>query len=748
MATLADSLVSSSARKLRIRKRPDLTARRQRYHGKTYWVVKDPVGLQYFRFQEEEYAILQMLDGQTSLDEVKDRFEDEFPPQKITLEELQQFLGMLHRSGLIIADVQGQGNQLLQRRGERRRKELLAALSNVLCIRFKGIDPERIFNKVYPGIRWFFTKTAMFACIALALSALMLVLVNYRMFVSRLPGFYQFFTPANAFWLLLILGSTKVMHEFGHGLSCKHFGGECHELGVMVLVLTPCLYCNVSDSWMLPNKWHRAAIGAAGMYVELVLASIATYVWWFTTPGLVNNLALNVMFVCSVSTVVFNANPLLRYDGYYILADVLEIPNLRQKATTILSQKAGTWFLGLEAQEDPFLPQKRQLAFALYSIAAAIYRWVVVFSILWFLYSLCKRYGLEVVGWILILASGFGLFIQPLYKLGKFFYVPGRLDKVKKPRMYISLAGLALIVGFVFFVPLPYRVLATVELQARDAESMYVDVPGVLEAVEIHAGQRVEKGDVLARLRNLDLEVSITKLDNARNEIGAQLAVLERERTDYQQARGQIPALREAFQARDRQWREKVEERDRLTLRARASGVVLPPPWTAKQPPNPDGLLPTWDGTPLERKNLGARLDDSVLFCQIGDPRKLEAILVIDQADIEFVQRGQRVEIKLDELPDERLVGEVAEVSQSDLKVSSRRMSAKSGGELATKTDPSGAERPLRPSYQARVPIDDPDGLLRLGLRGRGKIHMDRDQWRTLAQRGWRLLKSIYEFNL
>src|SRR5206468_11742270 len=144
-------------------------------------------------------------------------------------------------------------------------------------------------------------------------------------------------------WIYLggTLAITKVIHEFGHGLSCKHFGGECHEMGVMLLVMTPCLYCNVSDSWMLPNKWHRAAIGAAGMYIELVMASIATFLWWFSEPGLLNNVCLAVMFVCSVTTLVFNANPLMRYDGYYILADLLEIPNLRQKAGQVLSRTLG-----------------------------------------------------------------------------------------------------------------------------------------------------------------------------------------------------------------------------------------------------------------------------------------------------------------------------------------------------------------------------------------------------------------------
>src|SRR6476619_6510593 len=157
MATLAESLVSSSSRKLPIRKRLDLKARKQRYQGRLYWVVKDPVGLQYFRFEEEEYAILQMLDGESSLDDIAERFEREFPPQTIRTEELQQFIGMLHSSGLVITDAAGRGFQLKKRRDERKFKERMASLANILSLRFKGVDPERFFNWVYPYIRWFFS---------------------------------------------------------------------------------------------------------------------------------------------------------------------------------------------------------------------------------------------------------------------------------------------------------------------------------------------------------------------------------------------------------------------------------------------------------------------------------------------------------------------------------------------------------------------------------------------------------------
>src|SRR5918994_7226280 len=138
MPTLADSIVSSSSRKLAIRVRPDLKARRHRYQGRIYWVVKDPVGLQYYRFEEEEFAILQMLDGESSLDDIAEQFEAEFPPQTIRVEELQNFIGMLHRSGLVLSDAPGQGWQLKERRGEEKWKELLGALANVLAFRFRG----------------------------------------------------------------------------------------------------------------------------------------------------------------------------------------------------------------------------------------------------------------------------------------------------------------------------------------------------------------------------------------------------------------------------------------------------------------------------------------------------------------------------------------------------------------------------------------------------------------------------------
>ncbi len=316
----------------------------------------------------------------------------------------------------------------------------------------------------------------------------------------------------------------------------------------MMLVLTPCLYCNVSDSWMLPNKWKRAAIGAAGMYVELCIASIATYVWWFSEPGFVNEMALNVMFVCSVSTLIFNANPLLRYDGYYILSDLSEIPNLRQKATTILSRKLGAWCLGMEEPDDPFLPQRNQVFFALYSVASAVYSWFITFSILLFLQRVFEPYRLQVIGQIIGLAAIGGLVIRPLWKLGHFFWVPGRLEQVKKERFaHLGGGDRGGDLGVSCSCRCRTGFSARSTFEARDAKTVFVEVPGSLVEVKVHPGQAVKKGELLARLENMDLEARGRRLtQGAYDQLDAELKSLQRQSHGDPQASLEMAAHRGA----------------------------------------------------------------------------------------------------------------------------------------------------------------------------------------------------------
>jgi len=740
----ADAFRSSTTRPVGLKRRGDLVTTRQLYQGQAWWVVKDPIALSYFRFRPEEYALLEMLDGDVSLEQLKDRFEAKFPPRRIKLDELARFIATLHRSGLVIGDRPGQGPQLFERRRQRIWKQWQAWLANILSLRFRGIDPDRILARLDPWLGWLFDPPAIVAVLVFAASALLLVLVNFDVFRAKLPEFHQFFASGNWLYLAVALAITKILHEFGHGLSCKHYGGECHEMGMMLLVFTPCLYCDVSDSWMLPSKWKRAAIGAAGMYVEVLLASIATFLWWNSHGGIFNQLCLDVMFVSSVSTLLFNANPLLRYDGYYILSDLLEIPNLKQKSTAILGRIASRWCLGIKPPDDPFLPQRRLGLFALYSVASSLYGWFVSLSIFLFVWTVFKPYRLEVIGQVLGFMALWGLVVRPVQGIIKFLNIPGRRDEVKAVNLVVTAIVAAGIAAAIALIPLPQRVWCGAELRPRGEETVYVTEAGRLESLAVKAGAIVAAGDELARLSSIDLDLQITELEGKATDSRTRLASLQRERFTDPAAGLEIGTVEESLKSIEEQLEKKKKNRTELVLRAPRAGVVLPAP-SLKEQPEASGRLPPWSGNALDPKNVGATFTEGTVLCLVGEPEKFEAVMVVDQSEVEFVAKGQHVDLKLDAFPGQTFTGKVEELAESSLEMSSERMSVKAGGLVPTETDPSGRELPISTSYEAMMSLDDTEAVLTPGMRGTARIQVGS---RTVGQWLLRLIWQTFNFRM
>lgn len=712
-----------AAENLRVRLRPDLIIQPQFYEGMTHYVIKDPIALKYFRFKAEEYFLLQMLDGKHTLIDIKRAFEAKYRPQTISIEDLTRFAAQLHEAGIGLIDSPDQAKALIRRRRKRQWRKVLQAFASVLYIKVPLFDPERLLNWMLPYFRWLYSTWFNIFSVTMMLSAILLVISQWDTFVARLPDYESFFNWRTIVYFWCSLAIVKVIHEFGHGLTAKYFGGEVHEMGMLMLVLTPCLYCDVTDSWLLPNKWHRIWISAAGIYVECFLASIATFVWWNTEPGLLNSLCLATMFICSVNTILFNANPLLRYDGYYVMSDWLEIPNLRIKSTQFFTYLIQDKVLGLEVPVQSYLPKARRSLFVTYAVTSYLYRWVVIFSITLFLYGLLKPYKLGSISAMLAIASVVPMLIIPLYKSIKFIRTPGRMRKVKKARAASYAIGLVTVVALILMIPTPLRVQGTLVLMVAKPEKVYAEVPGRLTDLKVRDGEWVKAGTLIASLSNYEkmIERSDLQMQHDVNIVKASYY----SRSSDNASRGLSRVHMNMAHDLEPTLTKVNEQIAKLNLTAPRDGMVM--------------------GVP-HRETVGSWIQPDKPFCEVGDPRRLEAHLIMDQGDIDLVKVGRKSWVKIygeSELTWTRRVSEVATRNREEVPP---ELSNLAGGEIATKPDQkTGQIKPLSSVYEVIIPIDNDALTLHPGQRGFAKIDGGlKPLWWWL----WRTITKNFHFSL
>lgn len=717
---------------VKLKMRPDLTFDRQTYQGVEFWVVKEPLGQKFFQFPPSVFYLLKQLDGEQTIDGLQDKYHAEYAPKRITRQDLQQLLTRFHNDGLVTSDVAGQGSELMKRGEKNTRMERLQMMSNILAIRYRGFDPEGILNFLNRYLWWVFTFTCMCVVFFAAAVALLSVLINWSAFQAKLPGFEAFFDPKQWYLFVGVLAVTKMCHEFGHGLSCKRLGGECHEIGFMLLVLTPCLYCNVSDSWRLNNKWHRAAIGAAGMYVEIILATIATFMWWFVQPGLIQEICLKVMLVSSISTVLFNGNPLLRFDGYYILSDILEIPNLSQKSTKALTTLVGRNWLGLEIPDDHLMPTNRPWAFAMFTVASFCYRWVIMFSIIFFLMTWLEPYGLESLGVGIALFSLIGIVVMPGYKLYKYMSVPGRMHQVKKVRFFSILGIVALLLAIILLTPLPHYLRCSLIVVPDELETIYIQEQGILEECLVKPGEIVEKGQVLARLKNLDLALELAdaqgKLKSKQTQLQTSMAAGAMDNSG--QHLDALATLNSEIVELTQLVNSLGKRNESLTLKAQTmGGTVLETPY--QHPKTSPRDLPNADQQPLlSGKNQSVSVSRSQRFCEVADLSNWQAYVLLTEQQIKFAKVGNAAAMKLYSRPWDRIEAEIEEVGVTDLSINrdSYEMSQQEIAQLGQKNEIPDLVLEMVAQYQkpelqyyARVPLQS-DKKMRIGIGGQARL--------------------------
>jgi putative peptide zinc metalloprotease protein len=735
---------------VRLRLRPDLGIAPQKYEGRTYWVVKDPVSMRYYRFKEQEHFLLQFMDGAHTLDEAQKEYEQRFRPERLKLEDLEHFGQQLLTAGLAQNESPRAGKQLFDRRKKRLRSEWMQALTNILYIKIPIFDPDRLLTKMLPYLGWVFSPAALILAHLYFFATLFFVGMHFEKFYDNLPKYQEFFTFGNLGWMWLALGVVKVIHEFGHGLSCRKYGGEVHEMGALFLCLSPCLYCNVSDAWTLPNKWKRICISYAGIYIELFIAATATFVWWYTpSHPFINNLALCLMVVCSVSTIVFNANPLMRYDGYYVMADFLEIPNLRDRSNRFLKNAVLEHCLGVEVQAETYMETKRKVLFIAYAVVSYVYRWVVTYSILIFMASFLKPYKLEVVSEMLAIASLASMVGWPLWRLGKNLHRRGRLPDMKTGRAVVSGTVVALLVLAFFTVPLPVsrvRVTGLVQLQASAETPVLLRQDGRLEKLMVHDGQYVHKDELLARFRNRDLEQQWDEEQTKAEIYRGQLAAIAHQ----MDVRVEGPEVRQRLTS-------KKSEVDKELLQCEGALRTLKPKLDALTVVAPcDG----WVINPPRPEEVGKSYDHNqpVPFCTIGDPEKLRVLVPVKPADYRLLKQDRDalaaknkdlpVVIRVQGRDAQTWTGEWLLMPESDAKSIPPQLSNKGGGPIPVKSPPANDPNRLEPvdqQYLISVAIKEPDKAIVPGSMAKVKIEC---RWQSGAWWVWRTVNDTFDLGL
>ena len=632
---------SSADSPIAMKKRPDLLIRPMVFQGETHWVCKEPLGQEYKHLNEHEYAILNWLDGEATFDDLKNRFERKFTPYRAELREIAQCIGMLHENSLVTASDNLQGSKLLEMRREKDRQELKQKLTSIHAIKSKGFDPERFLNLTNPYVTWFFSKPMVITVLVMALLAAMWLMLHFEQVAARAPSLWSFLDPSNWMTLGLVVAGTKLVHEFGHAYTFKRFGGEVHEIGVMIFFFMPTMYCNTSDSWLLRDKWQRIAVGAGGIYMEIFMFSVATFVWWFST-GALQSFAINTMFICSLSTVLINCNPLLKYDGYFMLTDLIEMPNLAKHGSEQVRRKFMVHCMGDRDQESLWESDHNKRIMLFYGVASYLFKLVLISTVAYMMVGNFSSVGLAVVGFWCAAAIAVFYLSMPIYKLGKDLKTPGTMLKTKRKNIVVTCFCTLLLLA-VLFIPFRYSINSDCTMGSETAVPIHCMEAGKLEKALIRPGAFVKQGDLIAVLGNeeLEMEYGHVKMD-------LDMVVEKIEETQFDLFRNDVELMPKVLQAELVRLKTMASEMEKqlasLELRAPCDGILvgvnLDP---SKENKNDTRILEQTKGNLLLADSVGSWIEADTEICRVQPLQDFRASLTIKLQDADLVEEGQTV---------------------------------------------------------------------------------------------------------
>ncbi|MCZ6773227.1 MAG: hypothetical protein O7G83_14785 [Proteobacteria bacterium] len=541
--------------------RSDLVFTPQLVDGKSGYLIEDPLKTKFYRIGIAEYKFISLLDGSTSVTDALRATAATLSDQAFTQDEAATICRWLVDAGLAHTRESAQAGRLSAAARDADRTGLLQRL-NPMFIRLPLVQPDRFLDSIAPWLGWVHGPLGWTLSAVLALVACCQLMVGWDRFAGAADGI---FAPSRWVWLALTWMVLKVVHEVSHGLVCKRYGGSVREGGVIFVLLAPLAYVDVTSSWRFPSKWQRIHTAAAGIYIELVVASMAIIVWSRSGPGVLNDIAFNLVIMASFTTLVFNANPLMRFDGYYIFSDLLEIPNLYPKGQQYVRYLGRSYLLGT-ASKSPRWSKGKDGIIKLYGVATML--WRVFISVGLVIAATAMFAGAGLVLAIIAAAMWLG---SPLLRFAKFFCSDPSLTRKNRVR-FVAKTAVLLTLGVLFLtlVPWPGAIQAPAIVEYSPVAIVRAGSPGFVQKLMVKNGQVVEQGEVLVILANDELWMELADLELEIED--TRLLCRMHERNDRMAAYQAELKRRESLEKQHQQKKNEVEQ---LTVRAPIAGQIV-----------------------------------------------------------------------------------------------------------------------------------------------------------------------------
>jgi putative peptide zinc metalloprotease protein len=703
---------------LRPRLAPQLQVRRQRFRGLNWYVLFDPVTQRTLRLTPQAWHVVARMDGRQTVaalwDDAALALGRDTPPQ----DDLIQLLAQLHEANLLLSDAMPDLDELLRRRDRHRREVWQRNAMNPLSIRLRLWDPDAFLERSLPAVRWLFGRWGAVLWLALCLPAAVLVGLHWR---DLSHGNGSLLSAERLLSLLLVYPLVKGLHELAHAWAAKAGGAEVHDMGLMFLVFAPVPYVDASGSSAFADKRRRALVAAAGMLTEMALGALALFVWLAVEPGLVRSQAFSVMLIGGVSTLLFNGNPLLRYDGYFVLCDLIETPNLAQRSNQFWSWLTRHYAFGLTQAQPPLTTAGERWWLAAYAPASFAYRIAVTTGIALFLGREYLYVGLGVGLWGLA-----ALLLWPLLKGLHHVATAAELSAHRTRAMVIGAGLPALLLLALVAVPVPLSTYAQGVVWPADNAQLRAAEPGFVARVVVQPGATVAAGEVVLVMVNdqLHLDRETAAAREQRQQLGY-VAALAGAHGERETGHGRVlTAVQQQEWGRAEDELAHADNRlQRLTIATRRAGVL--------ELPRAADLPGRW-----------VRQGELLGHLKTGDAPIVR--VVVTQDDIDLVRaRLLSVEVRLAGDPGPVWPATLLrEVPAGDAALPSMALAVEGGGLIAMDTRDTRQPRTLNRVFQfdLLLPPEAAAARAQIGERAHVRfVHASEPFW----QQAWRRLRQL-----